>query len=78
MERFILRFKGNGEKPIEDVERIRSLPNLRVVDDSAHMLLVEAPGESVTKLVQALPEWILSKERFIPVPDARPKLKRPA
>ncbi len=75
MERFILRFEGNGNRPVDDLERIRTLPNLKVVDDSSRMVLVEAPQEVVTKLAESLPEWSLSRERFVPVPDVRPRLK---
>jgi hypothetical protein len=75
VERFILRFKGNGDSPVDDLERIRTLPDLKVVDDSSRMVLVEAPQEVVTKLVETLPEWSLSRERFVPVPDVRPKLR---
>ena len=77
MERFILRFEGDGDKPAEDVERIRALPNTRIIDDSSRMLLVEAPSAKVTELVQALPQWSLSREHFVPVPDVRPKLRIP-
>lgn len=75
MERFILRFKGDGDRPVDDLERIRTLPNLKVVDDSSRMVLVEAPQDALTKLVESLPEWSLSRERFLPVPDVRPRLK---
>ena len=75
MERFILRFEGNGDSPVDDLERIRTLPDLKVVDDSSRMLLVEAPQEVVTKLVETLPKWRLSKERFVPVPDVRPRVR---
>ena len=75
MERFILRFEGNGDSPVDDLERIRTLPDLKVVDDSSRMLLVEAPQEVVRKLVETLPEWSLSKERFVPVPDVRPRVR---
>ena len=51
MGRFILRFNGVGEKPAEDVQRIRSLPNATVLDDSARMILIEAPDAAITELV---------------------------
>jgi hypothetical protein len=75
VERFILRFKGDGDRPVDDLERIRTLPNLKVVDDSSRMVLVEAPQDALTKLIETLPEWSLSRERFVPVPDVRPRLK---
>ena len=77
MERFILRFEGDGDKPAGDVERIRALPNTKIIDDSSRMLLVEAPGAKVAELIEALPQWSLSREHFVPVPDVRPKLGTP-
>lgn len=76
MERFILRFEGNGEKPAQDLERIRALPGVKIVDDSSRMVLVEAPSAGVTELVQALPHWSLSPEHFVPVPDVRARIRK--
>jgi hypothetical protein len=77
MGRFISRFNGVGEKPAEDVQRIRSLPNATVLDDSARMILIEAPDTAITELVK-LPQWDLSHESFVPLLDPRPKLRKPA
>ena len=76
--RFILRFNGVGEKPAEDVQRIRSLPNATVLDDSARMILLEAPDAAITELGKLLPQWGVSQESFVPLPDPRPKLRKPA
>ncbi len=76
MNRFILRFRGSGPKPVEDVERIRALKDAVVLDDSSpRMLLVEAPQVELKALIDALPNWIMTPERMIPVPDPRPKLR---
>jgi hypothetical protein len=75
MERFILRFCGEGQKPAEDVRRIRSLPGARILDDSPRMILIEAPHAKITEVMKCLPHWSLSKEDYIPVPDPRPKLR---
>jgi hypothetical protein len=74
MNRFILRYRGEGPKPAEDVERIRSLEQVRVLDDSSpRMLLVEGPGTGLKTLVASMPQWVLTPERMIPLPDPRPK-----
>jgi hypothetical protein len=78
MGRFILRFNGVGEKPAEDVQRIRSLPNATVLDDSARMILIEAHDAAITELVKLLPQWGVSQESFVLLPDPRPKLRKPA
>ena len=76
MGRFILRFNGVGEKPAEDVQRIRSLPNATVLDDSARMILIEAPDDAIIEIGKLLPRWGVSQESFIPLPDPRPKLRK--
>lgn len=72
MGRFILRFKGKGAKPAEDVERFRALRNTTVLDDSSsRMILIEAPDTELYELVSTMPEWIISKEKMIRLPDTR-------
>ena len=69
-----MRFKGKRPIPDEDIERIRSLPNTTVLDDSSpHMLLVEAPESELKMLFNSMPEWVMSQERIISLPDPRPK-----
>lgn len=76
MSRFILRFRGKGAKSAEDVERIRALPATTVLDDSSRMLLVEAPEAELKAAIEAMPDWAMSEERMIPLPDPRPKLRQ--
>jgi hypothetical protein len=79
MSRFILRFRGTGLKPAEDVERICALRNTTVLDDSSpRMLLVEAPEAELKALVDAMPGWVMTQERMISLPDPRPKPRRSA
>jgi hypothetical protein len=77
MSRFILRYQGEGSKPAEDVNRIRSLQNIKVLDESSpRMLLVEGAGARLKALVESMPEWVLTQERMIPLPDPRPKPRK--
>jgi hypothetical protein len=77
MNRFILRYQGEGPKPAEDVSRIRSLQNIKVLDESSpRMLLVEGPGANLKALVESMPEWVLTPQRMIPLPDPRPKPRK--
>ena len=69
----ILRFTGPGEVPRDDVARIRALPAAKIIDNSARMLLVEAPPDAITQLVGNLPNWTMSPETFVGIPDPRPK-----
>jgi hypothetical protein len=72
MERFILRYKGSGRKPEEDVRRIRSVPNTTVLDDTPRMLLVSGPESNLRSLVQSMSDWIMSPERTVNIPKPHP------
>ncbi|HEV8130549.1 MAG TPA: hypothetical protein VGQ81_04815 [Acidobacteriota bacterium] len=78
MGRFILRYKGPGPKPDEDVELIRGLANTKVLDDSSRMLLVAAPESDLQELIGSMPDWVMSPEQTIQLPDPRPKILRDA
>lgn len=76
MKRYILRFRGQGVKPAADVEIIRSLPHVIVLDDTPRMLLVEAPPDELQTAMKSLPNWVMTEERMIPLSDPRPKVIR--
>jgi hypothetical protein len=77
MPRFILRYRGQGEKPAHDVEHLRGLKDTQVLDESSpRMLLVEAPEATVRTAVDAMPDWIVSQERTYSVPRPSPILER--
>ena len=75
MSRFILRFRGKGTKPTQDVERIRALPDTEVLRDSSRMILVEAPEAELKAAVASMPQWMMTEERVVSLPDPRPKLR---
>ena len=73
MDRFILRYRGAGGKPPADVDRIRALPNIRVIDESSsRMLLVEGLEADLHSALQDMPDWVMGKEQIIRLPDPRP------
>jgi hypothetical protein len=73
MGRFILRYRGAGPEPAEDVARIRRWPNLHVLDESStRMLLVEGSPSDLEALARSFPDWMVSQERTYRVPDPRP------
>ena len=77
MARFIVRYVGTGPRPASDVERIRAVEELTVIDDSSsRMLLVEASEERVKEVMASMSGWIWSPERTIRLPDPRPKPRR--
>lgn len=77
MQRYILRFRGNGAMPPVDVERIKDQVEVTVVDESPRSLLVEAPEQELNDLIEHMPGWIIAQERMLALPDLRPHLKSP-
>ena len=75
--RFILRYRGEGAGPEDDVARVREIDDAVVVDSSPRMLLVESEPEPLRELVDALPDWVMGPERTYAVPDTRKKVERP-
>jgi hypothetical protein len=72
-----VRFKGAGAPPPAAREHIRAQPGTDVVDESDHMLLIDAPEGVAETLGKALPDWSVTSERTIPLPtDPRPKIRR--
>jgi len=73
-----LRYKGSGPKPDEDVARISRLPDTTVLEDSSRMLLVGAPEPELRALIGSMPDWVMSPEQTIKIPEPRPKILREA
>jgi hypothetical protein len=72
MDRYILRYQGELPRPQADVERIETCSDLRILDaTSPRLLLVEGAAEALEALIDSLPNWILTRERSIPLPDTR-------
>jgi hypothetical protein len=78
MARFILRYKGSGPKPDDDIARISGLPHTTVLEDSPRMLLVGAPEPELRTLIDSMPDWVMSPEQTITIPDPRAKILREA
>lgn len=75
-DRFILRFRGE-EKPLDQIERIRALPGVRLLDESPRMLFVEGPGDLLRDLIKSMPDWVLTPQATISLPrDPRPRIAR--
>jgi hypothetical protein len=74
VERFILRFRGTGPAQPEDLERIKAVSGVTVIDESSpHMILVEAPHGALDSVVAGMPGWLVAKQGEIPLPDTRKK-----
>ena len=58
------------------MRRVRAVRAMKVLDESGRMLLVEAPRAELEALVESMPDWILSEEKAISLPDPRPMPRR--
>lgn len=76
-ERLILRYRGPGSTPADEIERIRSLPGTEILDSTGRMLLVESSDDELYSLLDELPDWVMSRERSIEIPDTRYRIGKP-
>src|SRR5260370_41505656 len=76
MSRYILRYTGGGTPPAPDLDRIRTLPGLSVVDASSPQLYLIEATDAAARQVEEMPSWALSLERLIPLPDTRKKIRK--
>jgi len=77
MPHFILRFRDPGVVHAADVQRIRSLPDVTILDEgSARMILVDGPEAALRDAVQQMPGWVIVPEQSVPLPDSRKKIRR--
>ena len=75
MSRYILRYGGSQSAPPEHVQSIRATPGLRVLDQSAKMLLVDADESSLRAQLERMPGWSMHPEQSYPLPDTRKKIE---
>ena len=74
--RFIFRFRGTGPIPSDELEKIRALPEVDIVDATPRMLLIEATDEDGQALMESMPEWVVSPEQTVTYPDPRPRVAK--
>jgi hypothetical protein len=78
MSRYILRYHGEGAKPHDDVQRFRCLPEVKLIDESSKMLLVDAPSaESLQAVLDTSGRWSISPEESMELPPRHPDLAKP-
>jgi hypothetical protein len=69
LHRFVLRYRGDGQAPADDVARIEG--EVSLLDRTARMVLVEASGRQVADLIAALPRWAAAEERMFRLAGSR-------
>ena len=86
MARYIFRFRGHtdGNGYSDEFTPVDALSNAIKVTDadamvidkaSTKMALVEADTSTVAELRRTLPDWIITPEHSVPLPDTRKKAK---
>jgi hypothetical protein len=81
MAHFILRYTDRTPNPTADVERIRQITGVTLLDDtSPHMLLIDATDRAALEQVlqRDLSHWSLTPETMISLPDTRKRIRHPA
>lgn len=70
LRRYVLRYRPPGAMPEADVERIRRLEGVTLIDESSpKMLLVECGEEPAASLAEALPDWVVAPEQTMSLPQ---------
>jgi hypothetical protein len=75
MARFILRYSG-AAAPEEPAGIVESAPNVKVIDRTPQMMLVEASEQDAQQLADRLPGWTLQPEVQYNIPDTRKRIKQ--
>ena len=71
-----LGFGGKGAKPAAQVARVRACEDVKLLDASSpRMLLVEGVRQAVDALAETMPDWVVSEERTVKLPDPRPQVR---
>ena len=77
VQRFILRNSQSGGLDPLVRSRLSALPDVTVIDESPRMVLLDAPPGVLEAALANVPGWEIVPERFTPLPDTRPRVKRP-
>lgn len=75
MARFILRYSGESA-PEEHSVIVAGAPNVKVIDRSLRMMLLEANEDDAKQLADRLPGWTLHPEVEYKIPDARKRIAK--
>jgi len=75
MGRYILRYKNAAHAPESHLKAIRAAANVKIVDESPRMVLVEANEDAAQASVQGLAGWSVTPETTIPLPRVHEKIR---
>jgi hypothetical protein len=74
MSQFILRYGGSSSIPEDHLESIRTVPGLKVLDQSPKMLLVDGDESTLREKLRDKPGWSIHTQSAYPLPDTRQKI----
>jgi hypothetical protein len=74
MARFILRYSGEAP-PGEDAGIVEADANVKVIDRSPKMMLLEANEDDARQLAARLPGWTLYPEVEYDIPDTGKRIQ---
>ena len=77
MPRFIVRYRGRGERPQDTLIKVQGIEGASVLEDSGRMLLVEAPEYALRNALVPETDWVISPEVRYAIPDTRKKVQAP-
>ncbi len=78
MIQLILRYTGAGRMPADDLERLRALKDLHILQESGRMVLLETAQQHAGKLAELFPDWITAPVvHEVEIPDPAPKPNKP-
>lgn len=72
-ERYIVRFRGSA--PAKEITaRLHADPDVRVVEETPRMVLVEADESELLRVIQPGRDVAILRERHYERPDSRPSI----
>ena len=78
MKRYIILYRGEGEKPDADVQKIRGASGVTVLDETSKTLFVEGADADLKQVVGDLDLWSLEPEKTYRVSPPRARIKKDA
>ncbi len=77
MPRFVVRYRGKGERPQDAVDKVQGIEGASVLEDSGRMMLVEAPEQALRNALAPETDWMISPQVIYSIPGTRKKIQAP-
>lgn len=78
MSQYLLMFEGAERPPKQEMDKIRALPGLVILDERAQkFFLVDYPNREIVDIIQSFKDWAISEQQTYRIPNIYPGVKRP-